>query len=106
MSSPIEEAIHNPPARRWWRPFDWMHPAQKFAAFCWVAVVAAILGLVAFSLSIAIPSVVPVYESAAHRWMDREDLYEYKYPWDVYRYPPCFAPSFVPLHPLAFPSGW
>jgi hypothetical protein len=51
------------------------------------------------------PSVVPVYESAAHRWMDREDLYEYKHPWDVYRYPPCFAPSFVPFTYLPFRLG-
>ena|SRR5579872_5948336 len=104
MSSPLEEAAPNPPAGKWRQPFDAMHPAQKFAVFCWVAVVGVILGRVAFSSQLP-PSVVPVYESAAHRWINSEDLYEYRYPWDVYRYPPCFAPSFVPFTHLPFRLG-
>lgn len=104
MSSPSQEAIPDPPVWMWGDVFRRMHPTQRLAIFFWVSVVGVILGRVAFSAHMP-PSVVPVYFSAAYRWLAGEDLYEFKQPWDVYRYPPCFAPSFVPFTSIPIRLG-
>jgi hypothetical protein len=103
MSAPTQEAILTPSHGNWGQSFNWMHPAQKIAVVVWVFVVAAIFGRVAFSQRS--PSVTPVYHAAALRWMAGEDLYTSQHLWHVYRYPPCFAPSYVPFTYLPLRAG-
>ncbi|HEV3383677.1 MAG TPA: glycosyltransferase family 87 protein [Gemmata sp.] len=96
MSAPTQEAILRPSVWNWGWRFHGLPVAQRIAVIAWVVVVAGIFGRVALSPRLP-PSVIPVYRAAAERWMAGEDLYSSQHLWHVYRYPPCFAPSFVPF---------
>ena len=107
MSSPNLKSSPRPAAWLWGRLFTAMPPAVRIAAFLWVVVLVGIAGRIVFSPKIP-PSVVPIYHAAALRWMAREDLYtpyEIHNRWDVFRYPPGFAPCYVPFAYLPLRLG-
>lgn len=107
MSLPTPEPTPLSAPGIWGRLFPKMHLAVRIAAFLWVVVLVGIAGRIVFSPRVP-PSVVPVYHAAALRWMAGEDLYApYRFPdhWDVFRYPPGFAPCYVPFTFLSLRLG-
>lgn len=78
---------------RW---FARLHPLQRLAVVLWVALLLGVGGRVAVS-SPRSHTVVPIYLTAADRWVKGEALYGNYWPLDVYRNPPGVAAALVPL---------
>lgn len=71
-------------------------PLERLAIIVWVALLLGVGGRVLFGPPRS-HTVVPIYLTAAERWVAGENLYEPAPPLDVYRNPPGVAAAFVPL---------
>jgi hypothetical protein len=71
-------------------------PLERLAIVIWAALLLGVGGRVLFGPPRS-HTVVPIYLTAAERWVEGENLYEPTPPLDVYRNPPGVAAAFVPL---------
>lgn len=78
------------------RMFARLHPLQRLAVAVWVALLVGVAGRVLLT-PVRSHTVVPIYLTAAERWVRGESVYDPAPPLDVYRYPPSVAAAFVPL---------
>jgi hypothetical protein len=69
---------------------------MRLAVGVWVLLLAGVCGRVALGPERS-HTVVPIYLTAAERWVNAGNLYEPAPPLDVYRNPPGVAAAFVPL---------
>ncbi|MDB5312096.1 MAG: hypothetical protein JWO38_6298 [Gemmataceae bacterium] len=78
------------------RMFARLHPVQRLAVVLWAMLLLGVAGRVLFA-PVRSHTVVPIYLTAAERWVQGEAIYAPAPPLDIYRNPPGVAAAFVPL---------
>ena len=73
-----------------------LHPLQRVAFIAWALLLIGVSARVLIA-PVRSHTVVPIYLTAAERWLESAPLYHHAPPLDVYRNPPGVAAAFVPF---------